>query len=126
MTAVGLQMAIDITRHIDFAIRWSTTLEMNMLSIQRLLEYSKLEPEGHNRYVKKLGDNHRFNGQLDFQRVQMNYKPDLPPALKNLTFNIRAGEKVAVVGRTGAGKSSLYQLLLGFRVADKGKVMLDD
>ena len=37
MTAVGLQMAIDITRYIDFTIRWSTTFEMNMLSIQRLL-----------------------------------------------------------------------------------------
>ena len=73
MTAVGLQMAIDITRHIDFSIRWSTTLEMNMLSIQRLLEYAKLKPEAQNRYIKKLGDNHQFNGDLDFQRVQMNY-----------------------------------------------------
>lgn len=56
----------------------------------------------------------------------MNYKPDLAPALHHLTFNIQAGERIAVVGRTGAGKSSLYQLLLGFRVANKGKVMLDD
>lgn len=56
----------------------------------------------------------------------MSYRPELPPALKNLTFKVRAGEKVAVVGRTGAGKSSLYQLLLGFRVANKGKLLLDD
>lgn len=54
MTAVGLQMAIDITRYIDFVIRWSTTFEMNMLSVQRLMEYSKLEPEGSTRFVKKL------------------------------------------------------------------------
>ena len=56
----------------------------------------------------------------------MRYKPDLQPALKDLTFTVRAGERVAVVGRTGAGKSSLYQLLLGFRVADRGRVTLDD
>ena len=119
-------MAIDITRHIDFAIRWSTTFEMNMLSVQRLLEYAKLEPEALHRYIKKIGENHQFYGELDFQNVQMNYRPELPPALKDLSFHIQAGEKVAVVGRTGAGKSSLYQILLGFRVPNKGKVMLDD
>lgn len=59
-------MAIDITRYVDFTIRWSTTFEMNMLSIQRLLEYSKLPPEGANRYVKKLDDNYQFNGGVDF------------------------------------------------------------
>ena len=67
MTAVGLQMAIDITRHIDFAIRWSTMFEMNMLSIQRLLEYSKLEPEAIHRFIKNLGDNHQFKGEIDFK-----------------------------------------------------------
>ena len=36
------------------------------------------------------------------------------------------GEKIAVVGRTGAGKSSLYQLLLGFRTANKGCLFIDD
>ena len=58
MTAVGLQMAIDITRHIDFAIRWSTNFEMDMVSIQRLLEYTKLEPETADRRVIDLPPNH--------------------------------------------------------------------
>ena len=66
MTAVGLQMAIDITRHIDFAIRWSTTFEMNMLSIQRLLEYATLEPEGASRSIQPLDGEHAFMGHLDF------------------------------------------------------------
>ena len=38
-------MAIEITRHVDYAIRWSVNVEIDMVSIQRLLEYSKLEPE---------------------------------------------------------------------------------
>ena len=45
----------------------------------------------------------------------MKYKPFLKPALNELSFKVKAGTSVAVVGRTGAGKSSLYQLLLGFR-----------
>jgi ABC-type transport system involved in cytochrome bd biosynthesis fused ATPase/permease subunit len=41
----------------------------------------------------------------------MRYSKKLRPALSNLTFSIEAGDKVAVVGRTGSGKSSLFQLL---------------
>lgn len=55
----------------------------------------------------------------------MRYKDDLEPALTNLSFTVMPGEHVGVVGRTGAGKSSLLQLLLGFRQPTKGKVILD-
>lgn len=55
----------------------------------------------------------------------MRYQPTLDPALTDLSFTIDATERVAVVGRTGAGKSSLLQLLLGFRQANKGRVLLD-
>ena len=125
MTAVGLQMAIDITRQIDFAIRWSANFEINMLPVQRLLEYSKLAPEALDRSIASIATDEEFKGEINFDQVQMKYKPNLPPALRDLIFTVRAGERIAVVGRTGAGKSSLYQLLLGFRVADKGKVSLD-
>ena len=125
MTAVGLQMAIDITRQIDFAIRWSANFEINMLPVQRLLEYAKLSPEALDRSIASIATEEEFKGEINFDQVQMKYKPNLPPALRDLIFTVRAGERIAVVGRTGAGKSSLYQLLLGFRVADKGKVSLD-
>ena len=66
-----------------------------------------------------------INGKVEFRDVAMRYSPDLLPALKDLNFSVRPGEKVAVVGRTGAGKSSLYQVLLGFRNADTGDVSID-
>jgi len=69
--------------------------------------------------------NLQFNGKLEFARVEMRYKECLQPALNNLSFVVEPSEKVAVVGRTGAGKSSLYQLLLGFRTANKGCVLID-
>lgn len=56
----------------------------------------------------------------------MKYHEKLEPALRGLTFNIKSGQKVAVVGRTGAGKSSLFQLLQGFRENNSGKILIDD
>lgn len=56
----------------------------------------------------------------------MRYKPDLEPALKNLSLKMEEGQKIAVVGRTGAGKSSLFQLLFRFRYAEKGQILLDN
>jgi len=49
-----------------------------------------------------------LQGRIEFENVQMSYRTDLDPALKNLSFVVEAGDQVAVVGRTGAGKSSLF------------------
>lgn len=67
-----------------------------------------------------------ITGKVEFKDVEMRYKHDLEPALKDLSFTLNAGEQIAVVGRTGAGKSSLFQLLFRFRSADKGQVLIDN
>lgn len=51
------------------------------------------------------------SGSIEFKEVEMMYSKKLRPALRDLTFMIKSGEKVAVVGRTGSGKSSMFQLL---------------
>lgn len=55
----------------------------------------------------------------------MRYSSKLRPALEDLTFTIERGEKVSVVGRTGSGKSSLFQLLQGFRMPFSGDIWID-
>ena len=67
-----------------------------------------------------------LKGKIEFRDVEMRYRSDLEPALKNLSFVVNPGEVVAVVGRTGAGKSSLFQLLLGFRDCTAGELLIDD
>lgn len=57
--------------------------------------------------------------------MDMKYQEHLELALKNLTFTVNEGERVAVVGRTGAGKSSFFQLLQGFRENCGGKILID-
>lgn len=107
-------------------------LETNMVSVQRLLALANLKieiPPGledSNRYGTVMVSNNHFIGNVNFTRVEMSYKKDLQPALRKLTFEVLPGEKVAVVGRTGAGKSSLFQLLLGLRACSKGAVMIDE
>ena len=64
-------------------------------------------------------------GDVIFDNVQLRYRPDLPMVLKGLTFNIKPGEKVGIIGRTGAGKSSIAQAL--FRTVELcgGRINID-
>ena len=64
-------------------------------------------------------------GRIEFHDVTMAYRETLEPSIKDLTFNVQPGMKVGIVGRTGAGKSSIIQAL--FRLCDltKGKIIID-
>ena len=109
VTAVTLQMAIELTRQFDMAVRWSVDFENNMASVQRLMEYSNLESERQDvPYQVDFKKESNSVGKIEFDDVEMRYRPNLKPALRSLSFKINPGVRVAVVGRTGAGKSSLY------------------
>jgi ATP-binding cassette subfamily C (CFTR/MRP) protein 1 len=60
---------------------------------------------------KKAPENWPSNGAIEFRNVSLSYGENQPNVLKNLTFKIRAGEKIGIVGRTGAGKSSIIKTL---------------
>jgi ABC-type multidrug transport system fused ATPase/permease subunit len=64
-------------------------------------------------------------GAICFTDVVMSYRPDLPPALNRVTFSVHAHEKVGIVGRTGAGKSTLALLLFRIVDAQAGSVTVD-
>ena len=99
-------MAVEVARHFNQAIRWTFMMELDLVAVRRLLDYAALEPEER---AGSRGD--KLDGSLEFDSVQMRYQAHLEPALNDLSFKINKGEKVAVVGRTGAGKSSLFQVL---------------
>ena len=63
-------------------------------------------------------------GKIQFDQVWFGYKPE-DPVLKDLNFTIHPGEKVALVGPTGAGKSSIIRLLTRLYETDKGKILID-
>lgn len=67
----------------------------------------------------------RAKGDIEFKNVTLHYEDAPKPALDNLSFSIQAGEKVALVGRSGGGKTSLVNLLPRFYELQQGSVLLD-
>ncbi len=92
-----------------------------MISGERVLAYSHLEPEA---TLKTLSPSNKppetwpDKGKLDMDNVVLRYAPHLPLVLKNISFSIKSSEKVGIVGRTGAGKSSIISVL--YRLAEPG------
>ncbi|MBR6186790.1 MAG: ATP-binding cassette domain-containing protein, partial [Clostridia bacterium] len=67
----------------------------------------------------------RVTGRIEMSHVSFRYEENTPYVLNDLSLSIKAGEYVAIVGRTGCGKSTLVRLLLGFEKPEKGAVFYD-
>jgi len=91
-------------------------LKVLMTSVERLLDYLEVEQEPPRVVLDDAPESWPAKGTLQYDEVKMRYKPDLPLALKGVSFTIEGGQKAGVVGRTGSGKSSLMACL--FRLVD--------
>lgn len=76
-----------------------------------------------NKKKKKIDS---VKGKITFKGVNFNYKDNTIPVLKNLNFTINPGETIAFVGASGAGKSTILNLAIGFFRATEGQVIIDD
>jgi len=66
------------------------------------------------------------NGKISFENVELRYSSELPAVLHNVTFTVQAGEKVGIVGRTGAGKSSIMLGLFRLVEISEGRITIDN
>ncbi|KAI9365535.1 P-loop containing nucleoside triphosphate hydrolase protein [Zopfochytrium polystomum] len=110
------------------ALTWSlhANMEMSMNAVERVNEYLTLPQEAAMIIpTRRPPSSWPSGGAIEVKNLEMRYAPDLPPVLKNVSFSIKAGEKVGIVGRTGAGKSSL--LLSIFRIFEPsaGSIVID-
>nr|UOU03341.1 ATP-binding cassette subfamily C4-1-2 [Brachionus rubens] len=102
----------------------STMVENLMTSIERIVEYTKIPGEPLYKGEKKAPINWPTRGEITFENVSLKYDENLPSVLKGISLNIKPGEKVGIVGRTGAGKSSFFQAI--FRMYEpEGKILVD-
>ncbi|EGI58008.1 Putative multidrug resistance-associated protein lethal(2)03659 [Acromyrmex echinatior] len=115
---LAITQSINITGMFQWGMRQSAELENQMTSVERILEYSKVDSEPPLESIpdKKPKSEWPQEGKIEFKNVFLRYAPLEPPVLKDLTFVIFPREKIGIVGRTGAGKSSLIQAL--FRLAN--------
>ncbi|KAK5646883.1 hypothetical protein RI129_005347 [Pyrocoelia pectoralis] len=125
---VGLVVtqAIGLIGFIQWATRQCVDTENQMISVERVLEYNHIEHEqsAKSEENKKLPQSWPQNGEIRFVNVDLHYSSTDFPVLKGLSFTIKPLEKVGIVGRTGAGKSSLINAL--FQLSDtSGSILID-
>lgn len=82
-----------------------------MNAVERVLTYTELAPEGRQSASVDPPTSWPSAGAVKFEDVHLAYRPELPSILRGVSFDIRPKEKIGIVGRTGAGKSSLIQAL---------------
>ncbi|RXW15854.1 hypothetical protein EST38_g10001 [Candolleomyces aberdarensis] len=122
---VVLTYALGITQFFSDMVSQFAQNEQNMNAVERILHYSDLPSEGDLHTPNDPAPSWPEKGAIRFEDVKMAYREGLPLVLKGISFDIRPGEKIGIVGRTGAGKSSLLQALFRMVEVSGGKIEID-
>lgn len=126
--AVGISMsyAISFTENILWLVRLYAINEQNMNSVERIKEYLDVEQEADAIVEKhRPAENWPVAGDVEFINYTTRYREELDPVLRDVSFRIEARQKVGIVGRTGAGKSSLALAIFRALEAETGKILID-
>uniref|UniRef100_H2TWK6 ABC-type glutathione-S-conjugate transporter n=1 Tax=Takifugu rubripes TaxID=31033 RepID=H2TWK6_TAKRU len=125
---VGLAVShsLQVTAILSWIVRSWTDVENNIVSVERVNEYADTTKEASWTIEgSSLPLDWPLKGTLEFQEYGLQYRKGLELALKGITLNIHEREKVGIVGRTGAGKSSLALGIFRILEAAKGKIFID-
>ncbi|KAI1359531.1 metal resistance protein YCF1 [Xylaria arbuscula] len=127
MVGLAMSYALQITTSMNWIVRQTVEVETNIVSVERILEYARLPSE-----APEIIPRHRppvawpANGAVEFRNYSTRYREGLDLVLKNINLDIKSHEKIGVVGRTGAGKSSLTLALFRLIEADTGQINIDN
>lgn len=118
--------ALDFWRYLNWGVRIFSDLESRMTSVERLQFYCDLPPEKNIiGEAIELPDSWPQTGELEFRHVSLRYADHLPLVLKNVSFKVKSGARVGLVGRTGSGKSTIFQSVYRFVDIVGGQILLD-
>ncbi len=119
--------ALDFWRHLNWGVRIFSDLESRMTSVERLEFYCDLPAEKN--YIgqaMEVEESWPHSGSLEFKNVSLKYADHLPLVLKNVSFKIESGARVGLIGRTGSGKSTIFQSVYRFVDIVSGEILLDN
>lgn len=129
LAGFALSFALRLPRNLETAVRRYASIEISMTSTERLLEYVDIETEedaaSATSYAPAGTPWARHGGTVTVNGLYAGYGPGLPDTIRGLSLEIQAGERVAIVGRTGAGKSSLSLALMRFLDIRQGTILVD-
>lgn len=121
-----LSYALNITSLLTAVLRLASMAENSLNSVERVGTYIDLPSE-----APPIIESNRpppgwpSSGLLKFEDVVLRYRPELPPVLHGLSFTVFPSDKVGIVGRTGAGKSSMLNALFRIVELEAGKILID-
>ncbi|KAF5691416.1 ATP-binding protein cassette (ABC) transporter [Fusarium circinatum] len=137
LVGFSLTNANGLSQTILLLVRAMNDLEVEMQSFHRVREYVKLEPEEKDdkTYPEEgeytddpchvIPQNWPRSGEIEFRNVTIRYDPDGSDILTGINLKFKAGERVAIIGRTGSGKSTLVLSLLRFTHVVSGEILYD-
>ncbi|KAJ4489677.1 ABC transporter [Lentinula edodes] len=126
-TGVVLSYMLVVQQAFGWAVRQSAEVENNMNAVERLLYYAtEIEQEPpHKIPENKPPPEWPFAGAIEMKDVVATYRPGLPPVLKGISVKVNGGEHVGIVGRTGAGKSTITMALYRTMELLSGHIKID-
>ncbi|TFK72957.1 ABC transporter [Pluteus cervinus] len=126
-TGLVLSYILSVQQAFGWLVRQSAEVENNMNSVERIVHYATaIEQERpHEIPANKPAVSWPAEGRVEMKDVVLSYRPELPPVLKGITMDVHAGEKIGIVGRTGAGKSSIMTALYRLVELTSGTIFID-
>ncbi|KAF9523137.1 ABC transporter [Crepidotus variabilis] len=126
-TGVVLSYILSVQQAFGWMVRQSAEVENNMNSVERIVYYtSEVEHEAaYEIPEKKPAPTWPAEGHVELKDIVLSYRPGLPAVLKGISMDVAAGEKIGIVGRTGAGKSSIMTALFRMVEISSGSIVLD-
>ncbi|CAG5127097.1 unnamed protein product, partial [Candidula unifasciata] len=127
LVGLSVSYALQVTSALNWMVRMTSDLETNIVSVERVKEYTETPTEA--AWVnpfKHPPSKWPQNGVIAFVNYTTRYRPGLDLVLKGISCQIKGGEKVGIVGRTGAGKSSMTVALFRLIEASSGSIIIDD
>ncbi|TPX17379.1 uncharacterized protein E0L32_003022 [Thyridium curvatum] len=123
LAGFGLTFALGYSAALTQLLTNMTSVELGFNAAERVIEYSEIETEPESGIEAPAAWPAR--GEIEVDNLTVSYGDDLPPVLKNLHFDVKAGERIGIVGRTGAGKSTLAAVFFRLLEPKEGTVSID-
>lgn len=102
-----------------------TSLQSTAAASERVFEFLDEKEMADESNIKTNLDKEKVKGNIEFKNVEFKYDGNDKPTIKNFSAKAKAGEKVAIVGPTGAGKTTMVNLLMKFYDINKGEILID-
>ncbi|KAG7878989.1 hypothetical protein KL937_003402 [Ogataea polymorpha] len=126
LAGISLSFSVSFRYTAVWVVRMYAYVEMSMNSVERVQEYIEQTPQEPPKYLPQDPVNSwPSKGVIDVQDICIRYSPELPRVIDNVSFHVNAGEKIGVVGRTGAGKSTIITSFFRFVDLESGSIKID-